>query len=195
MQEQLSNNIPVPIITSKSSQQHKFRNDNRNEYKGIANIKSSVLNTSNQSNQQKIESNDLVVNAPEVYDIYKKTEIKKWKLIFQYIISFYLLIIVIIDIIMEIYYGFINVFGMLDNCFIIILFIKLFILCIHRNNFYSKRLALVVALIIFIGFCLKGFSIAYCLMKEDLNLLIIYSTMIVARTFGLIFIIPFACKK
>ena len=123
----------------------------------------------------------MVINNPEKYE--KDIEIKRGKLGCQYFCSFFLLLIIIGDIVMEIYFRFFNAFGIIDDLAIIILIIKLLHLCIHKKNFYSKRLTLVIALIILFGFCLKGLSMAYCFMKEDINLVIFYGLLIILRTF------------
>ena len=193
MSNKLPENFPVPIMSNQPSQLNSHYNSKNNTYQGVANIPSSsyVFDSSNYNTNNYI--NEMVINNPEKYE--KDFEIKRGKLGFQYFCSIFLLLVIIGDIVMEIYYKFFNAFGIIDDLAIILLIIKLLHLCIHKKNFYSKRLTLVVALIILFGFCLKGLSMAYCFMKEDINLVIFYGVLIVLRTFGLVIIIPFSCRE
>ena len=193
-----SGNMPIPIMSSQPSQLNNNFNNKNNQYQGAANVNSSsyVFDTPNSSQNNYI--NDMVINNPEIKNVKKYRtyiKIKNRKLICQYFLSFFLLLVVIGDIVMEIFFGFFNAFGTLDNLAIILLFIRLLYLCIHKKNFYSKRLTLVIALIILFGFCLKGLSMAYCFMKEDINLVVYYGCVIALRTFGLVLIIPFSCRE
>ena len=172
-------NIPVPIIENQPVQQlTKDDISQKNQYQGIINLPSSVnIYDSN---------NDINI---------KKIEVGICKLRLQYLITISILIVIIFDIFIEIYNSFINYFGMIDNIIVFFLVIKLLSLCFHKKNFYSKKLSLIIAMIIFLGFCIKGFSFAYCMMKEDVNLVVIYGILICLRTFGLIWLFPFTCRK
>ena len=193
MSNKFSGNMPIPIMSNQSSQLNNHYNNKNNQYQGVANVPSSsyVFDSSPYNPNNYI--NEMVINNPEKYD--KDIAIKPGKLACQYFCSIFLLLVIIGSIVMEIYFGFFNVFGIIDNLVIILLIIKLLILCIQKKNFYSKRLSLVVALIILFGFCLKGLSMAYCFKKEDINLVIFYGLLIILRTFGLVLIIPFSCKE
>ena len=193
MSNKLPENFPVPIMSNQPSQLNSHYNSKNNTYQGVANVPSSsyVFDSSNYNPNNYI--NEMVINNPGKYE--NDYEIKRGKLGFQYFCSIFLLLVIIGDIVMEIYYKFFNAFGIIDDLAIILLIIKLLHLCIHKKNFYSKRLTLVVALIILFGFCLKGLSMAYCFMKEDINLVIFYGVLIVLRTFGLVIIIPFSCRE
>ena len=171
--------IPIPIIQSSNpTQTSKETTNEKTPYQGIANFTTSVNKYNSHRNIQ-----------------IEKIEVTPRKLILQYFISIFLLIIIIIDTIIQISYDFINYFGMIDNVIIFSLLIKLFILCYNKQNFYGKKLSLIISLILFFGFCLKGFSLAYCMMKEEVNLLILYSFFFGFRTFGLIWLFPFTCRK
>ena len=84
---------------------------------------------------------------------------------------------------------------MIDNIIVIVLLAKLLMICIKKKNFFSNKLSIIIAVTVFIGFCLKGLSFSYCMMREDVNLLLIYGLIIGIRTFGLIWLFPFTCKK
>ena len=171
-------NIPVPYIENQNPSQISQDNiDQKTPYQGIINIPSSV---------NIYDSNDMYI---------KKREVSICKLRVQYLITIFIFLVISYDITLQIYYRFINFFGMADNIIIFFLIIKLLSICIHKKNFNSKLLSLVNALIILFGFCLKGFSLAYCMRKEDVVLLIIYSLGIGSRTFGLIWLFPLTCRK
>ena len=193
MSNKFPENMPVPIMSNQPSQLNNHYNSKNTTYQGVANVPSSSYVFDSSSYNQNNYINEMVINNPEKYE--KNYEIKTGKLAFQYFCSIFLLLVIIGDIVMEIYYRFFNAFGIIDDLVIILLIIKLLHLCIHKKNFYSKRLTLVVALIILFGFCLKGLSMAYCFMKEDINLVIFYGVLIVLRTFGLVIIIPFSCRE
>ena len=193
MSKKFPENIPVPIMSNQPSQLNSQYNNKNEQYQGVANVPSSSYVFDSSSYNQNNYINEMVINNPEKYE--KDFGIKSGKLGCQYFCSIFLLLVIIGDIVMEIFFGFLNAFGIIDDLAIIILIIKLLHLCIHKKNFYSKRLSLVIALIILFGFCLKGLSMAYCFKKEDINLVIFYGLLIILRTFGLVIIIPFSCRK
>jgi hypothetical protein len=192
MSNKCPGNIPVPIIPTQPSQLNNHYNNKNNQYQGVANVPSSSYVFDSSSYNQNNYINEMVINNPERYE--KDFGVKNGKLGFQYFCSIFLLLVIIGDIVLEIYFGFLNAFGIIDDLAVIILVVKLLHLCIHKKNFYSKRLTLVVALIILFGFCLKGLSMAYCFKIEDINLVIFYGLLILLRTFGLVLIIPFSCR-
>ena len=193
MSNKFPGNIPVPIIPTQPSQLNNHYNNKNNQYQGVANVPSSSYVFDSSSYNQNNYINEMVINNPERYE--KDFGVKNGKLGFQYFCSIFLLLVIIGDIVLEIYFGFLNAFGIIDDLAVIILVVKLLHLCIHKKNFYSKRLTLIVALIIFFGFCLKGLSMAYCFKIEDINLVIFYGLLILLRTFGLVLIIPFSCRE
>ena len=117
------------------------------------------------------------------------------KLRFQYFVTSFTLLVIIVDISLQIYFEFANIYAMIDNFVILTLLSRLLVMCIYNDNFYSKRLTLMIALIILFGFCLKGFSISYCLMKENVNIVVIYGLSIGIRTFSLIWLLPLTLRK
>ena len=163
----------VPIIQTQTPRQINDYNNKINQYQEVINIPNSFNRDLNS----------------------QKREVTKCKLILQYLITFFILSIITCDIAIEIKYKFINFYGMIDNIAIILLSIKLAKTCINKRNFYSKKLSLIIALIIIFGFCLKGFSMSYCLMEENVNLLIIYGLIIGFRTFFLVWLFPFTCRQ
>ena len=169
---------PAPIAATSNRQLNDLNehNDNNNPYEGVITTSGNVWDS----------KNEIVLKRPEVTIC---------KLRLQFIMTIFIFLIIVCDIIIQIYYDFINYFGMLDNIAVFILNIKLFMICINKKNFYSTKLSIVIAIIIFLGFCLKGLSLSYCMMKEEVNLLLIYGLLIGIRTFGLIWLFPFTCKK
>ena len=160
-------------------------------------------NSFNDGNKSPTSGNSLYylkVNEPKILTEKKKEPVKiqvikvqKCKLILQYLITSLILTTIISDTTVQLYYGFINFFGMIDNIAILFLVIRLIVLCIKKDNFYCKTLSIIIAAITPLGFFLKGFSMAYCLMNEKVELLVIYGTLIGIRTFGLIWLLPFTC--
>ena len=170
-------NIPIPIAHSQNPQQSsKEYMDEKTPYE-IVNLPSSI-NAYDSTNTQ-----------------IKRKDVSICKLRLQYLITFFLFFIIIFDVYIQINYGFTNYFGMIDNVLVFFLVLKLFYMCFKKQNFYGNRLSIVISVIILFGFCLKGFSLAFCMMKEDVNLLILYSFFIGLRTFGLIWLFPFTCRK
>ena len=179
----MSKNIPVPIQSQSQVPTPFNYNDNNSPYQGVINVPSSFNIDDNSNNISRIRN-----KGGKFYP-------SNCKLRLQYFFTIFTLFIIIVDITIQIYFEFANIFAMIDNFIILLLLSKLLVMCIYQNNFYSKRLSLIIALIIIFGFCLKGFSISYCLMKENPNLIVIYGLVIGIRTFGLIWILPLTCRQ
>ncbi len=175
----MSNNI-VPTEQSQVPTPFNY-NDNNNQYQGVINVPSSFRvddsgNSSEISTRGRLFANNC-------------------KLRFQYFVTSFTLLVIIVDISLQIYFEFANIYAMIDNFVILTLLSRLLVMCIYNDNFYSKRLTLMIALIILFGFCLKGFSISYCLMKENVNIVVIYGLSIGIRTFSLIWLLPLTLRK
>ena len=167
---------PIPIQSSQRqfNEDNNINNDKNNPYKGV------------------------VASSVNIYDIKKdviEKEVTLCKLRLQYCITIFIFVIVLCDIIIEISYEFINYFGMIDNIIVLVLLVKLLMICIKKKNFFSNKLSIIIAIIVVCGFGLKGLSLSFCMMKENVNLLLIYGLIIGIRTFGLIWLFPFTCKK
>ena len=174
----MSKNIPVPIVQSQVPTPFNY-NDNNSPYQGVINIPS-TFNIDDNISQKNKRGKFLSYTC---------------KLRFQYFFTIFILFVVLVDITLQIYFEFANIFGMIDNFIILLLLSKLLVMCIYKKNFYSKRLSLIIALIILFGFCLKGFSLSYCLMKENINSVVIYGLAIGVRSFGLIWLLPLTCRQ
>ena len=177
----MADNKPVPIEQSQVPQPFNT-SDKNSPYQGVINVPSS-FNVSDNSN------NSGEINRKKYF------EINLWKLRFQYLIIIFTFLVIIYDITLQIVFDFVNIFAMMDNITVIVLISRLLVICLNRINFHSKKLSILIALIIFFGFCIKGFSISYCLMKEDVNLLVFYCLAVGLRTFGLIWLLPLTCRK
>ncbi len=177
----MADNKPVPIEQSQVPQPFNTSEKN-NQYQGVINVPSSFNISGNSNNIGEINRENYF-------------EIKICKLRLQYLAIIFILLVIIYDITLQIVFDFVNIFAMMDNIIVIVLISRLLVICLNRINFHSKKLSFEIALIILFGFCVKGFSISYCLMKEDANLLVLYCLAVGLRTFGLIWLLPLTCRK
>ena len=143
-------------------------------------IPQTCTNTNNSNNNIQ----NLVRNEPELPRIITCK---------QFYAAWTLIILVLLDIILQIMFGFVNPFSMVDDAAILGLSIVFLIHSFKRQSIKKFWIGTLTVLVWFVGFALRGFSMAFAT-KGSIAGIPINFFILVAKTFVLFFSIPLACN-
>ena len=121
-------------------------------------------------------------------------EVPKSLLCKQYTISILLYICAIIDIILQIVFGIINPFSMVDDVAIFIVASIFLTYSCKNKSARNKIFGFFTGVVWFVGFGCKGFAMTFMGSRHNGSMIPILFFLIVIRTFLLFFSIPLACE-